>query len=562
MARITLDCVDEAAGDETIFLTDRKAATKKMMTKLRPPVTDQQNYARLTQKKIFNKLGALATSGGVQKGGFREFLQIGTTCLDLSKLQPDTYSQAEIHASSQHHQNNDRRGPPVSNTRNASKKEASEIENKSSKAKKLDAQHKKGEDPNKRPKRPHSSAFSHDQEHAQVPAKRKRTTINPPTHNDEISDSQSSANEDDDDYAEDFEDASEEFQRDSQRRSARDPSIISRVQAPTQVQTQAVYVCEVCDQYFHAKKDLLAHKLSHEKSSPRRNISQSSFQASTTDKMPTLTPGDFKLLEMATRRIRGEHTDVDAIKSAMANIQVEIYDATKLFLMNLKIDGNETIELRVDSYQDQLNGLLRSVFGSGLVDRLARSPSVRCPSVSGIKRCDIVLAVIGCAVTNWALRPLPQGEVRDGVLGEMNKILQAHSPVFQDKVMEMAIHQYLEKHVKPLAPGFAQVFAHDLFHLLGHFLPGELKEDSSQLPSEIHDMRTDTSSGQNTITPDNVPREVSVATTSHSSSAHNEQQTLSVATVEESRTNLTSKSELTSGQPIFSEPTGSESTLR
>lgn len=212
--------------------------------------------------------------------------------------------------------------------------------------------------------------------------------------------------------------------------------------------------------------------------------------------MPTLTPGESKLLEMATLRKGGEHTDVDVIRAAMDNIQVEIYDATKLFLTDSKIDGNKMIELRVDSYQDQLSGLLRSVFGSGPVDRLARSKDVHCPSVSGIKRCDITMAIIECAVTNRALRPLPQGEVRDGVLREMNKILQAQSLVSQDRVMEMAIHQYLEKHVKPLAQRFAQVFAHDLFHLLLHFLPGELKEDSSQQPSDIRNIPTDTSTGQ------------------------------------------------------------------
>lgn len=137
------------------------------------------------------------------------------------------------------------------------------------------------------------------------------------------------------------------------------------------------------------------------------------------------------------------------------------------------------------------------------------------------------MAIVGCAVTEWALRPLPQGESQGGLFGEMNELLQAQSPALQDKMMELGVNQYLAKYVKPLAKDVAQALAHDLFRLVCHFLPATFQENGSQWSPSISEEQTNQNSVRSIAETKDAASEVTGTPSSSAPSAQVESETSS-----------------------------------
>lgn len=503
MTRALLDCVDDAAGDDTIFINDRAAATLKVQAALQP-ITHPAVFSRLTQAKIFNKLEHQSKHGGRPPGGHPAFLQLGTKSVNLSKLQAGTYSKAEIDVARPRRKIKTNKPSATTNTTDIKRKRQTQIESESeseseranenepgyeqigrtaqrlfsmligdqASTKKLETQ------PNKRAKVSHIAGSLHREALRQTSTRRQRETPKP-TSRDIVSDSQNSDGEvvgtELEARGDDEEDASYSSEH-----------VTSASNLKTRL--KVIFICETCDWEFETKRLLLTHKLRHESSGNPTNTAGNARGS-----MDELTS-----LDLGTPFERGEPVDVDFIKSTMISMQAEIFVATNLFLSSLKVDGNETITLGFNLYEDSLMELLRTVFGSPRVDQSIQSESAYSSPIPAIQRREIILAIVGCAVTEWALLPPPQGNAQDGILTEMNKLLRARSSDLQDKLMETATRQYLEKHVKPFTQRVAHVLAQDLYQLLHHFLPVASQENGSRTLSGLAEMQNNIDLGRRT----------------------------------------------------------------
>ncbi|KAK5942414.1 hypothetical protein PMZ80_004978 [Knufia obscura] len=517
MTRVIFDCIEAEKGNNSLFIRDKSAGLEHIRVQLKD-VTDPQICQTLTKAKIQNKLSKQSCNGGVKESNIKELFLHGRSVLRLWDMQGNVFTKEEIKASRQKHEGQQQ----PSQKRKASDDQLGSPPNRPRRGAPVTAATILSQPANKKRTLPTESAPVHSKRPklTQGSNRQKIQTSSSYTTNDAGNDRSSNANTSRDESGDSSSEVDGSQQSEDDRSPEPSPSPLPRTTSnnrhgPRPRPSEIIFVCEHCDEHFTGKASLLNHKTEHVESKPERvtlicdaedcnaffrsdedlqrhleihqELDELCTEASATESEEdserqheswkdhsneqTAAPGEIDIIKLMRYKGCNNHEDVEHIKEEMDDIQRNIFDATLNFLQDSGIDARTPVTLNVESYEQPLVDLLTTIFGVGkIVLPAAFEERLRQPD-NELQLFEFVTAIIGCATTDWALRPAPQGPMNQGVLKEVSDYLKSKSESLQDNVMEIAVRSYLQKHVKPRVGQVAHSMAAEVFHLLRHFLP-------------------------------------------------------------------------------------------
>lgn len=278
---------------------------------------------------------------------------------------------------------------------------------------------------------------------------------------------------------------------------------------------QVLFVCEICEQSYQDKNEMIQHKQHVHES----NLLGDRFLCRTPDCLATFTrlddlerhkkiheelealrsqlcpnggtteeqegrrwidlmemvqpnDKDIHLIRLLQHDQAARHIDVETIRERMQRIQRNIHKHTMDFLDGYDIHTHrDNPDFNLDSYGISLINLLETVFAPGILGNPDLfEETMKCPD-NELEVQELVAALIGAAVTLWALQPLPQSNVyNDDLLGEYHSALGKKSKALQSNVLEEATRNYLRRQVKPKLDKFAYTMAVEMLDILRHFI--------------------------------------------------------------------------------------------
>lgn len=588
MTRVIFDYIDEQKGEESRFLTDENGAFEDIRQKLEAKTHDKAIYATINKEKIKNKLMKQAKAGGVLPKDIRNLYLEGTSILRLESMQKDVFSNAEISTAKEKRFKNTKpsnRPPKRKNEdeissaskrsrfnlplakaeqrggSHTSKRKATESfgdNTSSNKRMRINPSVNSGTDVEPQTQDTTQPVHSLDRRCLSCQAKGLRCNLRSPCSHckakstacrysltawgaDEmVEQSSHSDNETFTDVAHTEQlspsraDGVEDNEEEDLPHSTRTTATRKNVETVTQplnftVEQQALFVCEICEQVFQDKTEVLQHKRSVHRSNTLNDLllcgapncqaaftmlhdldrhskaheeldklrSQLHSDTVTVDDKQTrkwisimkdvrLNDKDFQLIRRMHNGQAVGHMDVSTIRKTMQQIQGKISWLTLQFFKACNIPKPlDCPTFKIASYETSLIHLLETMYGDADVADLDSFEAFMKKPEQELETRGFVEALIGAAVTKWALQPMPQGEIHNyGLLYEYNEWLGEKSKTLQSFALEEATREYLRNQVKPTLSEYGHSMATEMLHILRHFIPLEVQKVQQLWPEQ------------------------------------------------------------------------------
>lgn len=268
-----------------------------------------------------------------------------------------------------------------------------------------------------------------------------------------------------------------------------------------------------CFAFFTSSDDLKLHRKAHEELEDLQLRQSLDSEANKSKElrdwiclMKFVQPNEkeTELIRLLKHDQAARHFEVESIQERMQDIQRRIYTYTLDYYFSCDIQNyrdKPTIDLT--SYELSLFNLFETIYGPGRVDDPHDFKAEIEKPGQELQVLELVAALIGAAVTNWALRPLPQGKIcNKSLAAKYLSLLGTKSKALQSILLQNATHVYLRDQVKPVLGKYAHSMATEMLHLLRHFIPFESQKTRKLWPEQIQaEATTDStySDGEDTL---------------------------------------------------------------